>query len=100
MLLKKFKWDDSFDAFVGHVCACNSWQYFYQRIVMGNFGRLSPMQAATKLGSRLQVWYLLLQLFRYLKTSVTTEVTTLTLETWKRLVNYLGFNFYFGGMME
>jgi hypothetical protein len=35
------------------------------------------MQAATKLGSRLQVWYLLLQLFRYLKTSVTTEVTTL-----------------------
>jgi hypothetical protein len=23
MLLKKFKWDDVFDAFVGHVCACN-----------------------------------------------------------------------------
>jgi hypothetical protein len=25
MLLKKFKWDDPFDAFVGHVCACSSW---------------------------------------------------------------------------
>jgi hypothetical protein len=32
MLLKKFKWDDTFDAFVGHVCACSSWHNFTKEL--------------------------------------------------------------------